>query len=601
MFRGLVMVVFAAMLAVSAAAAFAQAPSASSAAPVAAPPSAVPAGRFAQNVALIRLDTASLDDVDEKSFMRRLDLAQASGASAIVIELDSTAGALGPCMSIARAVRDCSLPVTAWVRGDVRGNAVVIALACSRIIFAPDAHLGGAVTPGFTLGGRQRMLGAPGDLDFVLVGLTESARKNGWDEKLIQGFAATGVQMWMLERNGAAAGAGAGSASAQRRLADRAEVKLVLGTDPPTVPVLVTCEAIPPELAVRGFSRGNRRGSGARPPQSGAPTRAPVSDALRFQPATSAISPVLAEVISRDLAVPTTRQPFTLADRDAWTVAYQATDGNGLLRVDAAQAAKLGLSEFQAADTEQLKTYFGATQVVTASPLWYETLAKILGNPWLRGLIIVVFLVTLFLEFVLPGTVLPGSIAAVALVLLLLPNLLMGLSAWWPPVAIVAGICLLALEMFVLPSFGVVGIIGILAIFGGLIGSFTTGSTGGLFGGVADSRELWISLTVVALSTIIAGGVMFMIARHLPSLPGFQRFVLSGAGENDPVPAEEDSHLDALAIGMTGIAITPLRPSGRAEFDGQPHDVVCDGGFVAPGSPVRITEISPFRVSVEPA
>ncbi|MGH7130545.1 MAG: NfeD family protein [Phycisphaerales bacterium] len=597
MLRGLVMVVFAAMLAISAATAFAQTPSSSTSTPTVTPPSAVPAGRFAQNVALIRLDTNSLDDVDEKSVLRRIDLAQASGAGAIVIELDSTGGDIGPCMTIARAIRECSLPVTAWVRGDVRGNAVLIVLACSRIIFAPDAHLGGAGPPGFALFGRQTVLGSPNALDLVLVGLTESARKNGWDEKLVQGFAATGVQMWMLERASTTSGGG----TPQRRLADRTEVKLVLGTDPPSVPVLVKCEGIPAELTIRGPSRGNRRGSVARPPPPGSPGRVPVADALRFQPATSAINPVLVETISRDLTVPTTRQPFTLADRDAWTVALQASDGNGLLRINAAQAAKLGLCETQAADAEQVKTYFGASQIVAASPLWYETLAKVLGNPWLRGLIIVVFLVTLFLEFVLPGSVLPGSIAAVALVLLLLPNLLMGLSAWWPPVAIVAGICLLALEMFVLPSFGVVGIIGILAIFGGLIGSFTTSASGGLFGGVTDSRELWVSLTVVALSTLLAGGVIFMIARHLPSLPGFQRFVLSGAGEDDPVPSDEDSPLDALSVGMTGVAITPLRPSGRAEFDGQTHDVVCDGGFVAPGSAVRITEISPFRVSVEPA
>jgi membrane-bound serine protease (ClpP class) len=51
-------------------------------------------------------------------------------------------------------------------------------------------------------------------------------------------------------------------------------------------------------------------------------------------------------------------------------------------------------------------------------------------------------------------------------------------------------------------------------------------------------------------------------------------------------------------VGATGVARSPLRPAGTAEFGGTLVDVVSDGGFVAPGTPVRILAVEGERVTV---
>ena len=51
-------------------------------------------------------------------------------------------------------------------------------------------------------------------------------------------------------------------------------------------------------------------------------------------------------------------------------------------------------------------------------------------------------------------------------------------------------------------------------------------------------------------------------------------------------------------VGKTGIALTGLRPSGRAEVEGKRYDVVAEGGFVSQHEPVRIISTDGMRIVV---
>jgi membrane-bound serine protease (ClpP class) len=54
-----------------------------------------------------------------------------------------------------------------------------------------------------------------------------------------------------------------------------------------------------------------------------------------------------------------------------------------------------------------------------------------------------------------------------------------------------------------------------------------------------------------------------------------------------------------LAVGMTGVALTALRPAGTAEIEGRMFDVVAGLGVVDPGAPVRVVAVDRFRIVVE--
>jgi membrane-bound serine protease (ClpP class) len=54
-------------------------------------------------------------------------------------------------------------------------------------------------------------------------------------------------------------------------------------------------------------------------------------------------------------------------------------------------------------------------------------------------------------------------------------------------------------------------------------------------------------------------------------------------------------------VGRVGVALTALRPAGRAEFGETLLDVVTEGGFVPKGERVKVLEVRGNRVVVAPA
>ena len=56
--------------------------------------------------------------------------------------------------------------------------------------------------------------------------------------------------------------------------------------------------------------------------------------------------------------------------------------------------------------------------------------------------------------------------------------------------------------------------------------------------------------------------------------------------------------LAAIEVGAKGAAETPLRPSGKALFDGELIDVITEGDFVDAGEPVQVRLVEGNRIVV---
>ena len=63
-------------------------------------------------------------------------------------------------------------------------------------------------------------------------------------------------------------------------------------------------------------------------------------------------------------------------------------------------------------------------------------------------------------------------------------------------------------------------------------------------------------------------------------------------------PVDDDPNA-RVKRGDVGVAITPLRPAGTAEFHDELIDVVSETGFADPGRRVRVLSVSRYRVAVE--
>ena len=97
-------------------------------------------------------------------------------------------------------------------------------------------------------------------------------------------------------------------------------------------------------------------------------------------------------------------------------------------------------------------------------------------------------------------------------------------------------------------------------------------------------------------SVFIAAIIFALIVKKLPSSKLWNKFVLHDQSTSwrGFVSAQPRTEL----VGRTGVVTTELRPSGTAEIDGHPVDVVSEGAFLPKGTNVRVVTVEGARVVV---
>ncbi len=559
--------------------------------PAVASPS-VPASRKAKNVAVITISDA-IDSVTADSVRRRITLAEKAGADAIVFDLDTPGGDLYAALSICKQIKNCSIPNTvAWVNTKAYSAGAIIALACREIVSTTSSDFGDALPimmdplTGKLLNlnkAERQKITAP-----MIAEVVDSARRNGYDEYLVQGLVSLGVELWLVEN----------TQTHQRLCINREEYHRLFDGEPPTDrPRVASAPADSPKAIPKS----------PPPPPEPAPDSQPSEQAgsTSVQPASPGIADTMAQGSNPavyDLTT-STRTSFTPADKGQWRLVEFVTPGTGPLMLKSGDMKELGLASDTVNSDEELARFFGATNVRRLDQSWSEGLVVFLTNIVVRGILVVIFLIALFVEMTHPGVILPGAIAGLALFALLAPPFLIGMAGWWEIVAIIAGILLILLEIFVIPGFGVAGIIGILALFAGLLGTFIPNGAGGLFPNTPQARtELVNGFTTLVLAAATAGFGIYFLARNFGTLPILNKLVLK-----DPEPSDSsDGMLAAMSPsgalpkpGTVGIAVTPLRPSGRMMIGEQVYDVVAELAWIPVGSTVRVLSASDFRIAVE--
>jgi membrane-bound ClpP family serine protease len=555
-------------------------------------PAPLSAGRSAKDVAIVTIH-GEIDAWTAFSVKRRIERAERDGANAIVIEINSPGGEVSAVEVICNAIKASQVPNTvAWVRPQAYSGGAIIALACKEIVITDHAQFGDALPIAWSPftglvdlpdAEREKFIGP------LLAEVVDSARRNGYDEMLVQRFVRRGVELWLIEHPQTGA----------RYFATEAEATAALGFAPdrtnPRVPSVT----------------GPVGGSGPASPadtnlDSPAPRLPEPATALDFLPADPQMPESTRTFVNQELqdrGQSSTRPDFRAPPHaGSYKLVEYVGDGHGLMIVHAPEMHRYGLAVGTINSDAELEAFFGAQNVVRLNETWSEGLARFLTSFWVRGLLIAIFFVCLFVELTNPGVTAPGLLAAVALLALIIPPLLVNMAAWWEIAAILIGIVLIGMELFVLPGLGVCGVLGVVLLFGGLIGTFVGGS-GGLFPGSTQGRgELTTGVLTVLISALASGGVMYLLAKHFSSIPVFGRLVLKESlddGTSATLLEAMASDTGPVGIGAIGRALTPLRPAGRVLFDDQVIDAVAEYGFIAAGSAVRVVAADGFRIAVE--
>ncbi len=584
-------------------------------------------------MAIITIEGA-IDQVTAMSVKRRIAEAEAGGYGAMVFEIDSPGGGVGAVLEITSAIKSSSIANTvAWVNPEAYSGGAIIALACNEIVTSSPASMGDAfpVIPtmfGEGLDARPGLMGLTPDertklLPPLLADVTDSARRNGYDEYLVQAIVIDGIELWLVEDR----------ETGRRYAVNEREYRVIFGGDPgrgkPMIaevtggrPTGVTAEDL--ETAERAGAEGDA--GNAEPEGDGAEGAgdAPVvdeslaegdavgdegqADPNAFRPASDTLADVVREFGSSErigeltLEAVTTRPVFREGDDARYALVGYVTDGSAPIVMRDDQLGVLGFSSGVVNSDEELQRFMGAVEMDRADESWSEGLVRFMTGMGVRYVLIAVFLIAVFVELITPGTGMGGAVALVALAGLMVPPMMIGMAGWWEVIAIGVGIVCLLIEAFVIPGFGVFGVIGIVTLFVGVLGTFIPG--GSSLSNPATQKDLLTGAVTIILALCTAGVVIWLIARNAERLPILDRIVLSGASgvTADAGAAGVFSAMvvdDVVRVGDEGVATTDLRPSGRAEIEEELIDVVASIGYIDRGTRVRVVKVESYRIVVD--
>ena len=225
---------------------------------------------------------------------------------------------------------------------------------------------------------------------------------------------------------------------------------------------------------------------------------------------------------------------------------------------------------------------------------WYESFLRFIANPVVSSILMLMMLSGLYFEFQTPGFGFGGAAAAVGAIMFFAPMYIIGFAQSWEIILFFIGILLIVIEIFIIPGFGVPGIAGVLLIIFSL-GASLIGNIGLDFPSIdAISQAIW----TLCITLILGIATMVSISKYLPENQYFNKLVLNNATsrEGGYTSRTNDEHL----TGATGVAITPLRPSGMANINNKRVDVVSEGGFIDSETPVVVVSVANGRTVVAP-
>jgi membrane-bound serine protease (ClpP class) len=262
-----------------------------------------------------------------------------------------------------------------------------------------------------------------------------------------------------------------------------------------------------------------------------------------------------------------------------------------LLTLTTDEALAQGIADFRANDLTALLTALTleGAEIRHARVNWAERLVRLLTHPVVSSLLLSVAMIGILVELRTPGFGLPGLLGLTSLVLFLGGHWLVELAGWEELLLVGLGLALLALEIFVIPGFGIAGVTGIAALLAGL--------TLSLLGAGSTPMIIARSVGRVTLSMAAAAIASLVFMRFLPRLPGGSRLVLEtdlGADAGFASPSERDR----AWLGKTGRAQSALRPAGIVAIDGERVDVISEGEMIEPGTEVIVTRVDGNRVVV---
>jgi membrane-bound serine protease (ClpP class) len=264
-----------------------------------------------------------------------------------------------------------------------------------------------------------------------------------------------------------------------------------------------------------------------------------------------------------------------------------------LVTLSTTEALRVRYARGEAENESELLSQIGLSgaEVRLVDINWAELVVRFLTNPIVSPLLLSIGVLALLAEIKAGAHGLGLLVGFTSLGLFFGSSLILGLAGMEEVILLGLGLIAVAVEVFLLPGFGIAGVLGALligaAIVLAMLGSFPT------------SGDVIQALLVLGASVFITLAIAYAWLRHLPNSRRFsglihQHMAHSARGYISALPRAE-------LVGKLGVAATDLRPAGVATIDGEKIDVVTDGEYIASGATIEVLRAEGYRHVVRSA
>lgn len=296
-------------------------------------------------------------------------------------------------------------------------------------------------------------------------------------------------------------------------------------------------------------------------------------------------------------AVDAVKKP--LDDKD-WELIEESGEGRFLV-VTGNRALELGLAEKIANSREELAQIFDLPDGFKVyDETTVDALIYWLNTPLVTGLLFIIGLVAIYLEFSAPGIGVGALIAGLCFAIFFWSHFLGGTAGVLEVILFLSGIVFLIMEIFVIPGFGVAGIAGLILIVASVLMAtqdFVIPQN------PFQTEQLQTNLLMVCSSGAVFLISAYVLSRYVGYIPVVSSLMLSppkltdedddGEGKKGPT-----GNHPIVSVGDWGTAESVLRPAGKARFGDRTVDVVADGSFIEENQQVKVIDITGNRVLV---
>ena len=267
-------------------------------------------------------------------------------------------------------------------------------------------------------------------------------------------------------------------------------------------------------------------------------------------------------------------------------IAESMTDTANVLSMTPTEAIAVGYcegiceNEFEVADKVAGGNEF-VIKNMEDDMTWLDRLIQLLLNPLLQSIFMMMIIGGIFVEIRTPGIGLPLITALVGALLYFAPGYIGHLAESWEILLFVVGLILIAMEIFVIPGFGVCGVTGIIAVIVSLAFAMVDNAELFRWDGTLNLQPILQPLGIVIISSSAAIFGSVWLVKKLYTTRSFDHIALREEMKASDGYTGVVSGLESL-VGEPVVVFTDMRPSGKVKTtDGRIFEAVLQfGGFL---------------------